>query len=96
MKTHLSIVEDIFAISGRGVVVVPGIPDSSRKWRIKIGDPIWLQKPDGTQIQSSVRGIEMICRPRIALDFIPILLGSEITKDDVPIGTELLIEDSGE
>lgn len=66
---------------------MPGIPKSSPELRIKIGDPIILKRPDGTEIETVVRGIEM--GGRISSPSIPILLGNEITKEMIPVGTEL-------
>jgi translation elongation factor EF-Tu-like GTPase len=89
MPKLLSVVEDVFQISGRGsVVVVPGIPREG-DWHIKTGDPLTLKRPDGTAASTVVRGIEMASPPHP--HFIPILLGLRLTKDDVPIGTELWV-----
>lgn len=46
--------------------------------------------PDGSEIKTEVRGIEM--GGRIPDSGIPILLGSELTKDDIPPGTLLSVE----
>ena len=86
----LSIVEDVFQISGRGsVVVVPGIPRAG-DWRIKVGDSLRLRLPDGTDTQTVVGGIEMASPPNPV--FIPLLLGKGLAKGDVPIGTEIWID----
>ena len=42
----------------------------------------------GTEIQTSIRELEMINR-RPPVPFIPALLPSPLTKSDVPIGTEV-------
>ena len=85
MVQFLSIVEDTFAIEGRGLVIVPGIRLSDPSARVYVGDPLELRRADGTTQVTSVRGIEMGGRG----DFIPLLLADGITKDDVPIGTEV-------
>ena len=90
MTTFISKTEDVFQITGRGCVVAPGIPKSSPDLKIKIGDTVILKRPDGSEIETTIRGIEMV--GRVSLAFIPVLLGSEITKDMVPVGTELWIK----
>lgn len=89
MRKLLSRVDDVFQIAERGCVVAPGIPKSSDA-RIKIGDGVWLTRPDGSETNTVVRGIEM--GGRIPDSGIPILLGSELTKDDIPPGTLLSVE----
>jgi translation elongation factor EF-Tu-like GTPase len=91
MKQLLSIVEDLFQISGRGLIVVPGIP-SSGNWKIKIGDTLILKRPDGIELSTIVRGIDMLNHRVPGPHPIPILLGAELTKEDVPIGTQLWVE----
>jgi translation elongation factor EF-Tu-like GTPase len=91
MLLHLSTVDDVFELSGRGsVVVVPGIPRTG-DWRVKVGDPITLERPDGSKLESTVTGIEMLSPPNP--DCIPLLVGRGLTKHDVPIGTKLWLAD---
>lgn len=89
MHKLLSCVEAVFQIAERGCVICPGIPRSSES-RVKIGDPLWLERPDGSQVATVVRGIEM--GGPINSSGIPILLGSELTKQEVPVGTSLIVE----
>ncbi len=89
MRRFLSRVEDVFQIAERGCVVTPGISWWSDS-RIKIGDRVWLTRPDGSEINTVVRGIELGGHnPGTG---IPILVGSELTKDDIPVGTHLSVE----
>ena len=83
----LSRVEDTFAITGRGVVVVPGIPDDGKRYFVRIGDTLEVRRPDGQRLLTTVAGIAMVNSPRKI--GIPLLLPREIQKDDVPIGSEL-------
>jgi translation elongation factor EF-Tu-like GTPase len=85
--SFLSRVEDTFAITGRGVVVIPGIPQGGKKYFVRIGDTLEVRKPDGQRLLTSVAGIEMVNSPRKI--GIPLLLPQEIEKHDVPIGSEL-------
>jgi hypothetical protein len=85
MPTLLSTVEAVFQIAGRGCVVVPGIPREGTH-HVRIGDPLILKLPNGQRLDTHVRGIEMLSPPRPEM---PILLGSELTKAQIPVGTEL-------
>jgi hypothetical protein len=89
VRKLLSRVEAVFQIAGRGCVVAPGIPRNAES-HVKIGDQLWIERPDGSQTSTVVRGIEM--GGSIDATGIAILLGGEISKDDVPIGTRLLME----
>ena len=90
MSRLLSTVEDVFQLGGgHGVVVVPGIPRES-EGRVKAGDRVSLRRPDGTEKRSTIVGLEMASPPHPVS--IPILLGLGVTKDDIPIGTELWVD----
>ena len=67
--------------------MLPGIPFSRSDLTLKIGDPVILKRPDGSEIETIVRGLEMGSRRPSRC--IPILLGKELTKEMVPVGTEL-------
>jgi hypothetical protein len=86
MRRCLLKVEDRFLIAGRGVIVVPGITPSDEE-RFQVGDPILLCRPDGTTLDWQIGGIRILHRPVPQPDF-PILL-TGLTKDDIPIGTEI-------
>jgi translation elongation factor EF-Tu-like GTPase len=92
MSRRLSIVEDTFFIEGRGLILVPGIVPVVNE-RILIGDPIVLRRPDGTSLKSVIGGIEMIHRPMPSEDVVILLRG--LTKEDVPIGTEVWTKQDG-
>src|SRR5208337_2384973 len=86
MTRRLFTVEDTFLIQGRGLVPVPGIVPQGDE-RFRIGDKIRLKRPDGSEIEWQIGGLEMLC-PRPRPDEVVILLKS-LTKDDVPAGTEV-------
>lgn len=89
MRTFLSRVEHVLEVADRGCVVAPGIPRSSNA-RVKIGDCIWLTRPDGSEVKTLVLGVEIGGgNPEAG---IPILLGSELTRDDIPLGTIVAVE----
>jgi hypothetical protein len=86
MARKLFIVEAVFAIEGRGVILAPGIvPEGSEKFRA--GDAIELRLPDGTRNRTRIAGLDLPTpNPRLV---VAVLLPEEFGKDEVPIGTEV-------
>jgi translation elongation factor EF-Tu-like GTPase len=88
MRNLLFTVEDCFKITGRGTVVAanrpPNLPD------LKVGEKIVLIQPEGREIKTEIAGIEMVVTvsgvKKIAL------LIKDITKEDVPVGTEVFLK----
>ena len=73
-----------FMITGRGVVLMPGLG-----WNVqyvKTGSKIRLVRPDKSELRTSIQGITFN-------DQHDILLASEVTKADVPTGTEVWLEE---
>ena len=71
----LSTVEHVLVLAKRGVVVFPGIPPDG-DWRFKIGDPLIVRRPDGSEIATSIAGIETGVRSKTPI--IPILLAPDV------------------
>lgn len=71
-------VQDRFLVTGRGLILIPGLGDKNAN----TGDPIKIVKPDQTIVETTIRGIGFN-------EFRDILVGSDLTKDDVPIGSEV-------
>ena len=89
---HLFTVADTFQIEGRGCVLVPGLPCEPGDPNVNRGARIRLRAPCGREIDTFVKEIEMISyRTRPAKIAAPILLPHDLTKDDVPVGTEVLL-----
>jgi hypothetical protein len=88
MARRLFIVEDAFSIKGRGLLPVPGIVPQGEE-RFRIGDPIVIKRPDGSRLEWTIGGIEMIlCTPpRPKTDVVILLKG--LNKEDVPVGSEV-------
>ncbi len=84
-----STVADVFTITGRGCIIIPGMPYPSATIPVlRRGAPIILRRPDGTKLLTSIRELERIsCYPAVL--FIPVLLPVTITKGDMPVGTEI-------
>jgi len=89
---YLFTIADRLHISGRGTVVVPGIPHSLSDPAIRRGAPLILRTPLGDIIETYLRDIEMISyRPGAKrLEATPILL-PDLHKFDIPIGTEVYL-----
>lgn len=90
--TLLFIVEDAFQIKGRGCVLVPGLLAEPGAPAVRIGAAIRLLTPNGTSIDTVIRGIEMLNRglpPPVMTA--PILLPKNITKEQVPRGTQVVL-----
>jgi hypothetical protein len=74
-----------FSIGGRGFVLVPGLrPISDEHFRI--GDSILLKRPDGLEIRTNIGGLEL---PTPNPKHEVVIMLTELSKGDVPIGTEV-------
>ncbi len=90
MKALVCIVAGVFQLSGRdSVVVAPGIPRAGG-WSLKIGDLITLRRPDGSEVETLLGGIELLSPPND--NSIPFMLGPGLGKEAVPLGTEIWAE----
>lgn len=69
-----------------GLVPVPGVAPQGEE-RFRVGDPIKLKRPDGSEIEWQIGGLELLSPPP-APDQVVILLKS-LGKGAVPIGTEV-------
>jgi hypothetical protein len=85
MARCLSKVEDVFSIAGRGLVFVPGITPTGNE-SLRVGDPLLLKRPDGNCVSTAISGLELVC-PNPRHEVCVLLKG--LTKDDIPIGTEV-------
>lgn len=81
-------VEETFEISGRGCVIVPDVPRSSLHFRLRAQDSIQLRNRNGAVLDTYIASIEMLCGSKVK-DRIAFLLPANITRKDVPNGTEI-------
>ena len=88
MGRRLFVVEDSFVIKGHGLVLVPGLlPEGDERFRV--GDSISLRKPDGSAIATRIGALEFLCpNPRGEV----VIMLKNLTKTDVPVGTEVWSE----
>jgi hypothetical protein len=82
-------VADTFTIRGRGVVLLPGLTPINDE-RFRVGDPLLLKRPDGVEFCAWISGIELFS----GTPEVPVLLNG-LTKEDVPLGTEVWSVDGG-
>jgi translation elongation factor EF-Tu-like GTPase len=85
MARRLFTVEDTFMVRGRGLVLVPGIVPQGDE-RFRVGDAIQKKLPDETSRFCNIDGLERITGTS-RVDVVVLL--RELTKEDVPIGTEV-------
>jgi len=84
MARTLFTVEDAFTIRGRGTILVPGlIPQGDERFRV--GDLVRLLRPDGSEVEKPIGGIDMFNVPAHGGYAIVVAL----PKQEVPIGTEV-------
>ncbi|HTR54750.1 MAG TPA: hypothetical protein VMJ10_28865 [Kofleriaceae bacterium] len=83
----LLVVEDTFAIAGRGVIVAPDAKlDGSSPRTMSVE----LRRPDGTTVSAeAVAEIPFVDPPRLPLSIRHMLRFAKLTKQDVPVGTEI-------
>jgi hypothetical protein len=57
--------------------------------RLRVNSQIQLRTPGGTVRDANIAGIEMLCGPKVDRSKAEIVLSPNITKSEVPNGTEL-------
>lgn len=86
MQSKLSTVEDVFPISGRGLIVVPGPPLDCFASPGEVA--VLLRRPDGRVLDAiAAIAVEFQAPPPKEHRYTLILKGVE--KSDVPVGTEI-------
>ena len=91
MNIFCSIIECVFEIKDRGVVVAPGI--TRDRPSVKVGETIILELPDGSKLLASVKGIKFIKfkDPVPSPREVALLLGTGLTKSMIPVGTKIWV-----
>lgn len=80
---YLFKIEDSFLVTGMGLILVPVAGDKAAK----VGDAIKIVRPDQTIIVTTIKGIGWN-------NLHGILVGSNLTKEDVPIGSEIWLNNA--
>jgi hypothetical protein len=83
-------VEELFQLSGRGIVVIldKTYEQLSPDLKLKIGNPIAFREGDSVVLESIIKGIE-ICDPWAPNQKFAFLLPPDIRKEFVPINSEV-------
>jgi hypothetical protein len=76
-------VEETFLITGRGLILTPGLGDNLKF--ATTGTPIILIRPNQTVLLANIRGVSFQGSHDV-------LVGGDLTKEDVPIGTEVWLD----
>lgn len=79
---YLFTVENTFMVTGRGLILTSGPRNKS----IKVGNRIILILSNKAKIETKTRGIDF-------WENFSILIGEELQKKDVPIGTEVWLNE---
>jgi hypothetical protein len=79
-------VSQTFTIQGRGVTLLPELRPVGDE-RFKVGDPLRLKRPDGTDELVKIGGIELAKVLNAPCKVLVLLSGK--SREDVPIGTEV-------
>ena len=82
-------VENIFDISGRGCVIVPGIPRGF-ELTVTVGDELEFRNPSGTIVRTTLSGVEMINSGKL-MNHTPFSIASNVKKGDIEIGAKLYL-----
>lgn len=81
-----------FQLADRGCVLAPGPSIEEGATIVRVGDRIRLLLPTGAEIQTYVRALESIKRTvRPPVLTASVLLPKEITKEMVPVGTQVFL-----
>jgi translation elongation factor EF-Tu-like GTPase len=83
--SRLLVIDDVFAIKGRGVAVV-GKNDRTELPRFFLGDKVELRRRDGSNRNAKITGIGM---GAMLSGFVDLLLDPSITEEDIGVGDEL-------
>ena len=90
LPIRLGKVLDTFDIKGRGIVVVTDTTweQLPRDLKFKIGDPVELRMGGVVVLQTRIAGIEH-CDPWSPAHLFGFLLPRDVSKADVPVGSEV-------
>ena len=69
---------DRFMVTGHGLILTPGWGDK----KASVGDSLKIIRPDQTILETTIKGIGFN-------EFRDILISEGLTKEDIPIGSEV-------
>lgn len=86
MPRVLLTIEETFTVEGRGVVLLPRLEPIDEE-RFAAGDPVRIRRPDGTDLNTVMQGVEFLTTTDDS--FLVILLPKHIEQSDVPVGSDV-------
>jgi translation elongation factor EF-Tu-like GTPase len=82
MGRLLFTIEDVFLITGRGVILVPGFKGEEA---VRMGQEVLIKRPDGSEVRSTISGMDI---PRGGQkNWGVAILVKGLSKEDVPVGS---------
>lgn len=91
---YIEKVEDVFDITGRGCVVVPGIPYGFEP-AIGKDSVLEFQNPSGTKVRAKILAFEMVNRGE-PMSHAPFSLERSVKKGDIEQGAIMFLVNHGE
>ena len=85
--TFLFKIENVFEVPGRGCVIVPAIAGGA-DFKIRPRDAIQFRTPEGRTLNTHIGSVEFL-KPAVGSCRMAILLPSDVSKQDVPKGTDV-------
>jgi len=86
MARLLFTVTYVSTLTGRGIVLFPKLEPIGQE-AFRTGDPLLLKRPDGMEISTKIGSVGL-AKP-LSGPCEPLVLISELKKEDVPVGTEV-------
>jgi translation elongation factor EF-Tu-like GTPase len=86
-RVQITVVEDVFAISGRGTIAVGVWQDDSQ--RLHVGDCVEVRRPDGASFETVLTGVDLFTKCFGTSRNIGLLLGAVDKPEAVPKGSEV-------
>jgi hypothetical protein len=83
-------IEDVFDITGRGCIIVPGIP-YALGLKLPVGTALTVQTPSGESLQVSIASFEHFHRRAEGLTHAAFAVGGGVTKAQLPIGSDVYL-----
>jgi hypothetical protein len=84
MARKLFSVEEVFTVHHRGTMLLPGLTPQADE-RFSIGDLLLLRRPDGSEVQVNIDGIDLV-HPGPNGEYAVLVA---LPKPEVPLGTEI-------
>lgn len=83
-------IEDVLDITGRGCILVPGIP-YSLGLDVKAGAPLTVVTPSGEHVQTRITSFESFHRRDQGLTHAAFAVGRDVEKAQLPIGSDVYL-----